>query len=52
MNTIKKYLGVVLVILGAVCLVVYKFAMPENSLLVSAIALELVGIASHVFLNK
>ena len=30
MNSALKYLGVVLLLLGVVCLVVYKYAMPEN----------------------
>ena len=52
MNNLLKYLGVILLLLGVVCLVVYKFAVPQNGLLVAGLALELVGIAAHVFLNK
>lgn len=52
MNTILKYAGVILVLLGVVCFVVYKAALPENFLLVAGIALELVGILAHIVLNK
>lgn len=52
MNTILKYLGVILVLLGVVCLVVYKFAMPENALLVAGLALEVLGFFAHVLINK
>jgi len=51
MNSLK-YLGVVLLLLGVFCLVVYKFAAPENWLLVSAIVLEVGGILAYVFINK
>ncbi len=52
MNTILKYLGVIMVLLGVVCLIVYKFAVPSNGLLVAALALEVVGVLAHVILNK
>ena len=38
--------------LGVCCLVVYKFAMPENWLLVSSMVLEVAGILSFIFINK
>ena len=47
-----KYLGVVLLILGVVCLIVYRFAMPHNALLVSGIVLEVAGILAYIFINK
>lgn len=52
MDGFKKYLGVVLVVLGVLCLVMYKFAAPENWLLVSAMVLEVAGIFAYVFINK
>lgn len=52
MNTVLKYLGVILVLVGVVCLVVYKFATPLNGLLVAALALMVLGMVAHVFLNK
>jgi hypothetical protein len=52
MKSLMKYLGVILLLLGVVCLVLYKFSLPENWLLVSAMALEFVGIISYVLINK
>ena len=52
MDGFKKYLGVVLVVLGVLCLVMYKFAVPENWLLVSAMVLEVAGIFAYIFINK
>lgn len=52
MEAFKKYLGVILLLLGVVCLVVYKYALPENALLITGIALELAGILAYIFINK
>ena len=52
MKSLLKYLGVIILLMGVVCLVVYKFAVPENWLLVSSIILEVVGILSYIFINK
>jgi len=52
MNPLKKYLGVILMILGVLCLVIYKFAAPENWLLISSMVLELGGIFAYIFINK
>jgi len=52
MDGFKKYLGVVLILLGVLCLVMYKFADPENWLLVSAMVLEVAGIFAYIFINK
>ena len=38
--------------LGVVCLVVYKYALPENALLVSGLALEVIGILAYILINK
>jgi hypothetical protein len=52
MESFKKYLGVILILLGVICLVVYKFALPANWLLVVAMILELAGILAYIFINK
>ena len=52
MDLFKKYLGVVLIILGVLCLFVYKFALPQNWLLVFAMVLEVAGILAYIFINK
>ena len=52
METGKKYLGVILLLLGVLCLVLYKFALPENALLVTGMAFELVGILAYILINK
>lgn len=52
MKTLLKYLGVILMLLGVVCLVLYKFWMPTNVLLISSMALEVVGILAFIFINK
>lgn len=52
MNSAMKYLGVILLLLGVLCLVIYKFASPENWLLVASMVLELGGIFTYIFVNK
>ena len=52
MDPIKKYLGVVLLVLGVLCLIVYKFALPQNFLLILAMVLEVGGILAYIFINK
>jgi len=52
MESFKKYLGVCLLILGVLCLVVYKYAMPENWLLICSMVLEVGGILAYIFINK
>jgi len=52
MNDFKKFLGVALIVLGVLCLVIYKFALQANWLLISAMVLELAGILSYIFINK
>jgi len=52
MNSALKYLGVVLLLLGVLCLVIYKYAVPENWLLISAMVLEVAGIFAYIFINK
>ena len=48
----KKYLGVILILLGVLCLVVYKFAFQSNALLVISMVLEVAGILSYIFINQ
>ncbi|MBQ7438399.1 MAG: hypothetical protein IJ548_00070 [Paludibacteraceae bacterium] len=52
MENFKKYLGVILLLLGVLCLVVYKFALPQNGLLIAAMVLEVAGILAYIFINK
>ena len=52
MELFKKYLGVILLLLGVVCLIVYKYALQTNGLLVTGIALEVAGILAYIFINK
>lgn len=52
MDSIKKYLGVALIVLGVLCLIVYKFALPQNFLLILAMVLEVGGIFAYIFINK
>ena len=52
MDDFKKYLGVALVVLGVLCLVIYKYAAPENWLLVSSLVLEVAGILAYIFINR
>ena len=52
MNSNLKYLGVVLLVLGVLCLVIYKYALPHNALLVLAMVLEVGGILAYIFINK
>ncbi len=51
MNSLK-YLGVFLLLLGVLCLVIYKYAIPQNWLLISALVLEVGGILAYIFINK
>ena len=52
MEGFKKYLGVILLLLGVVCLIIYKYALPANALLIAGMALELAGILAYIFINK
>ncbi|MGN0226522.1 MAG: hypothetical protein ACI4AI_00445 [Paludibacteraceae bacterium] len=52
MEIFKKYLGVVLLLLGVVCLIVYKYSLPENWLLICSMVLEVGGIFAYIFINK
>ena len=52
MKTLLKYLGIILVLCGVICLVVYFSAVPENGLLATALVLEAAGILGHIIINK
>lgn len=52
MNTLKKYAGVILVLLGVLCLVVYFFKPVSNILLAASLVLEVAGIFAFIFLNR
>ncbi len=47
-----KDLGIILVLLGVLCLVIYFAAVPANWLLVSSLVLEVAGIRGYIFLNR
>lgn len=52
MNDFLKYLGIVLLLLGVVCLIVYRYACPVNGLLIASMVLEVSGILAFIFINK
>lgn len=52
MKSFLNYLGVILLLLGVVCLVVYRYALPANALLISGIVLEVAGVLAYIILNK
>ncbi len=49
---LKKYAGVILVLLGVLCLVIYFFAPVSNLLLAASLVLEVIGILAFIFLNR
>ena len=52
MSEVRKYFGVILLLLGFICLAIYKWALPDNALLVIAMLLELAGIIVYIRINK
>jgi drug/metabolite transporter (DMT)-like permease len=52
MESFKKYLGVCLLLLGVIFLVIYRFALPQNSLLVAGMVCEVAGILAYIFINR
>ena len=52
MENFKKYLGVFLLLLGVVFLIVYRVALPHNSLLITAMVCEVAGILAYIFINR
>lgn len=45
-------IALILVLIGVVCLLVYAFAVPTNTLLVLALVLEVIGILLYIFIGK
>ena len=54
MNSFKRYLGAILVILGAIMIVYSSFTTLKNynGILVGAIVLMIAGFLLHIFLGK
>lgn len=52
MESLLKYCGAIIVLLGVVFLVIYHLATKSNALLVLSIVLILAGIVAHVILNR
>lgn len=53
MNKIMRYLGIIVILLGAAVLMMYYFGMfNSNSVLVTAGIMMVVGTIAHVILNK
>ena len=52
MKNILSYVGIIVLLLGVVCLVIYKYAVQENALLIAAMVLQVLGILSFIFINK
>ena len=52
MNSFLKNLGLIIFLLGVICLCVYFFSVPKNGLLVASLALEFVGILAYIIINK
>lgn len=51
-KSLKKELGLILVLLGAAILVVYYFKPVSNLLLAGGLVLQFVGIVAHILLNR
>ena len=52
MSSVRKYFGVILLLLGFICLTIYKWAVADNVLLVVAMLLELAGIIVYIRINR
>jgi uncharacterized membrane protein HdeD (DUF308 family) len=52
MNSFLKNLGIILVLAGVICLVVYYFGFQHNWLLATSLVLEVAGILSYIFINR
>ena len=52
MSSFRKYFGVILLLLGFICLVVYKCGIADNALLIIAMLLELAGIIVYIRINR
>lgn len=49
MNSLLKNLGLILVLIGVLCLVIYFFGVQSNALLVASLVLEVLGILVYIF---
>ena len=52
MSSIRKYFGVILLLLGFICLTIYKWAIADNALLIIAMLFELAGIIIYIRINR
>ena len=52
MKNILQYVGIIVLLLGVLCLVIYKYSVQDNALLIAAMVLQVVGILSFIFINK
>ena len=52
MSSIRKYFGVILLLMGFICLTIYKWAVANNALLIVAMLLELAGIIVYIRINR
>ena len=52
MSEVRKYFGVILLLLGFICLTLYMWAIADNALLVVAMLLELAGIIVYICINR
>ena len=52
METFLKYLGVILLLVGVLCIVLYRFMLPQNWLLVCSMVFEVGGIFAFIFINR
>ena len=52
MSNLLKDLGIILVLAGVICLVIYYFGVQHNWLLATSLVLEVLGIAAYIFFNK
>ena len=52
MSNLLKDLGIILVLAGVICLVIYYFGVQQNWLLATSLVLEVLGIAAYIFFNK
>ena len=52
MSSLRKYFGAFLLLVGVICLVLYKFVAPENAMLIVAMVLELAGIIIYIRINR
>ena len=52
MNSLLKNLGLIIFLIGVICLCIYYFGTPSNGLLVASLALEIVGILTYIIINK